>query len=122
MPAEKKDDQLEKKVIDIFSQLIINISKSDIEKDCHQLGKSNTIVRFINQKFGKDVLEKKFEVNKCIGNSKLGFNLENKLFVCENLTPYNQHLAWMCRELKRAKKIYNCWTSKRIIKLKRIMK
>ena len=38
------DDQLEKKVIDIFSQLNINISKSDIEKDCHQLGKSNTLL------------------------------------------------------------------------------
>ena len=25
----------------------------------------------------------------------------------------------MCRELKRRKKIYNCWTSKGIIKLKR---
>ena len=43
MPAEKKDDQLEKKVIDIFSQLIINISKSDIEKDCHQLGLSQLL-------------------------------------------------------------------------------
>ena len=58
-----KDDQHEEKVIDIFSQLNINISKSDNE-DCHQLGKSNTIVRFINQKFCKDALEKKFEVNK----------------------------------------------------------
>ena len=34
-------------VIDIFSQLNISISKSDIE-DCQQLCKSNTFVRFIN--------------------------------------------------------------------------
>ena len=34
------------------------------------------------------------------------------------LTPYNQRLAWMCRELKRAKKIYYCWISKGIIKFK----
>ena len=47
IPAEVKDDQLEEKVIDIFSQLSISLSKSDIE-DCHQLGKSNTIVRFVN--------------------------------------------------------------------------
>ena len=104
-----KDDQLEEKVIDIFSQLNISLSKSDIE-DCHWLGKSNTIVRFVNWKFCKDAPEKKFDVNKLIDNSKLGFN---------NLTPYNQVLAWMCRELKRRKKIYNCWTSKGIIKLKR---
>ena len=92
---EVKHDQLEEKVI-IFSQLNISLSKSNLE-DCHELGKSNTTVRFVNRKFCKDVLEKKSDVNKCTGNSKLGFNVENKLFVCENLTPYNQHLAWMCR-------------------------
>ena len=108
--AEVKDDQLEEKAVDTFSQLSISISKSNIEY-CHRLGKSNIIVRFNNRKFCKDVLEKKFEVNKRIDNSKLGFNVENKLFVCENLTTYNQRLAWMCRELKRA----------RIIKLNRTM-
>ena len=69
------DDQLEEKVIDIFSKLNISISKSDNE-DCHQLYKSNTIVRFVNWKFCKDALEKTFEVNKCIDNSKLGFNVK----------------------------------------------
>ena len=47
------DNLLEDKVIDIFSQLNIIISKSDIE-DCHNLGKTNlknTIVRFVNRKF-----------------------------------------------------------------------
>ena len=83
-----KDDQLEEKVIDIFSQLNISLSKSDIE-DCHQLGKSNTIVRFVNRKFCKDALEKKFDLNKHIDNSRISFNVENKLFVCKNLTPYN---------------------------------
>ena len=47
IPAEVKDYQLEEKVIDIFSQLSISLSKSDIE-DYHQLGKSNTFVRFVN--------------------------------------------------------------------------
>ena len=100
------------------SQLNISLFKSHIE-DCHRLGKSNTIVRFVNRKFWKDALEKKFDINKPTDNSKLGFNVENKLLVCENLTPYNQRLPWMRRELKRGKKIYNCWTSKGIIKLKR---
>ena len=112
--AKVKNDQLEEKVIDIFSQLNISLSKSDIEVS-HRLGKSNTIFRFVNRKFCKDSLEKKFHVNKYIDNSKLSFNVETKLFVCKNLTPYNQRLAWMCGELKRGKKIYNCWTSKEII-------
>ena len=51
----------------------------------------------------------------------IGVNVENKLFVCENLTPCNQHLAWMCRELKSTKKIYNCWTSIGTIELKSTM-
>ena len=73
IPTEVKDNQLEEKVMHIFSQLNISLSKSDIE-DCHQLGKSNTIVRFVNRKFCKDVLEKKFDVNKRIDNSKFGLN------------------------------------------------
>ena len=50
IPGKVKDDQLQEKVIYIFSQLNIGISKADIE-DCHQLGKSNTTVRFVNRKF-----------------------------------------------------------------------
>ena len=49
IPAEVKDDQLEEKVIDIFSQLNISIFKSDIEY-CRQLGKSNAIVKLYQSK------------------------------------------------------------------------
>lgn len=48
-------------------------------------------------------MEKKFEVNKHINKSKLGFNVK------KNLTPYNQYM-------------YNGWTSKGTIKLKRRVK
>ena len=48
---------------------------------------------------------------------------ENKLFICENLTPYTQSLAYVGREgvKKRAKKIHNSWSNKRIIKFRRTM-
>ena len=39
-------------------------------------------------------------------------------FVIENLTPYNQHLPWKCRELKRAKKIHKVWSMKGVIKIR----
>ena len=42
-----------------------------------------------------------------------------KLYMSENLTPYNQHLAWKCRELKRAGVIHSSWSSKGIVKLRR---
>ena len=54
------DNLFEHKVIDIFSQLNITISKSDIES-CHRLDKENpknTIVRFVNRKLCNDALEK----------------------------------------------------------------
>ena len=92
IPEEVKDNQLVEKFIDIFSQLNISVSKSDIE-DCHRLGQSNTIVMFINEKFYKDVLEKKFEVNNRIDISNIGLNVENQLLLRENLTLYNQRLA-----------------------------
>ena len=37
----------------------------------------------------------------------------------KNVTPYNQHLAWKCRELKRAGVIHSSSSSKDIIKLRR---
>ena len=113
--VDMKEEQLEQKVIDIFSHLNISISKLDIE-DCHRLGKSNAIVRFLNRKVCKVALKKKFEVSRLIDNSKLGFKRENKLFICDNFTPYNQRLAWMCDELKRAKKIHNSCSNKGITK------
>ena len=92
IPVDVKDEQLEQKIIDIFSHLNISISKPDIE-DCHRLNKSNTIVRFVNCKVCKDALEKKFEVNRLVDNTKLGFKRETKLFICENLTSYNHRLV-----------------------------
>ena len=50
IPSSVHDSLLEDKVIDMFSQLNITISKSDSE-DCHRLGKANpknTIVQFVN--------------------------------------------------------------------------
>ena len=99
-------------------QLILQLQKNDVE-DCHRLGKSskNTIVCFVNRKHCNAILSKKFETSK-IDKSKLGFESNVKLYVSENLTPYNQHLAWKCRELKRAGIIHSSWSSKGIVKLR----
>ena len=43
----------------------------------------------------------------------------SKICVSENLTPYNQRLAWKCRELKIAKKIHKVWSMKGVIKIRR---
>ena len=103
IPATVADDYLENKVTDIFRCLKINIDPLDIE-DCHRLGNStpkNTIVRFVNQEFCKKALEAKLDLQK-INNAESHFDTSSVLYFSENQTPYNQYLAWKCRELKRA--------------------
>ena len=119
IPPQIPDEKLEEKVIEVFGAMNIAITKNDVE-DCHRLGKSseNTIARFVNRKHCNAILSKKFETSK-IDKSKLGFESNVKLYVSENLTPYNQHLASKCRELKRAGVIHSSWSSKGIIKLRR---
>ena len=110
--------KLEEKVIEVFAAMNIAITKNDVE-DCHRLGKSSksTIAWFMNRKSCYAILSKKSETSK-IDKSKLGFEWNVKLYVSENLTPYNQHLACKCRELKTARVIHNSWSSKGIIKLR----
>ena len=55
-----------------------------------------------------------------IDKVKLGFP-EINVFFNENLTPYNQNLAWKCRELKRAEKIHSTQSRKGVIKFRCIM-
>ena len=60
IPGSVPDDQLEEKVIKIFNQINVKINTFHIE-DCHRMGKSKktNIVRFVNRKNCKAVLEKK---------------------------------------------------------------
>ena len=117
IPKTVKDEELESKVIDIFSALNISITTKDVE-DCHHLGKDgkNTIVGFVNRKPCYEALNTKMDLRK-IGNS-LAFQPDVKLYVSENLTPYNQYLEWKCRELKRASLIHSSWSSGGVIKLR----
>ena len=66
IPANVTDDELEGKVIDIFSYLGIEVKGSD-KKDCHRLGYANaknTIIRFVNRKFCYQAVDKKMKLHK----------------------------------------------------------
>ena len=107
IPKTVKDEELESKVIDVFSALNISITSQNVE-DCHHFGKDgkNTIVRFINRKHCYQALNRKMDLRK-IDNSSLAFHQDVKLYLSENLTPYNQYLGWKCREFKRASLIHS---------------
>ena len=104
IPSDIGDDSLEDKVIEMLAEAHIVATKSDID-DCHRLGKNgSTIVQFVNRKFCNVISEKKLIYTKILTSLNLVFS---KICVSENLTSYNQRLAWKCRELKIAKKIHN---------------
>ena len=71
----------------------------------------------MNCKFCKKALEAKFDFQK-INNAKLHFDTSFVLFFSENVTPYNQYLAWKSRDLKRANLIHSTWSSKGLIKIR----
>ena len=79
-----------------------------------------TILRFVNRKFCNLILDKKHELKK-IDNAKLCFQNNVKLFDSENLSPFNQRLAWKCRELRQASKIHSAFNSKGIVKIHHTM-
>ena len=110
------DDSLEDKVM--LGEVDIVATKSDIKNSQRLVNNGNTIVWFVNRKFYNVILEKQFELHKNNDKSKLGFGNDTKIYVSENLTPYNQHLASKCRELKSAKKTQKVWSMKDIIKIR----
>ena len=107
--------------IEIFNKINVKINTFDID-DCHCMGESKktTIVCFIIRKNCKAVLEISW-VNRYLDNDKLVFQSDARIYVSKNLTPYNHHLAWKCRELKRAGKIHSCWSAKGVVKIRKTM-
>ena len=89
------------------------VNDNDIEA-CHQVGKSKdgvpkkTIVRFCNRKNSKRALYNRKRLSPSSMDS-IGLG-KTRIFISENLTNYNNMLAYRCRKLKRAniiKKILN---------------
>ena len=122
IPATVSDDHLEHKMLNICKSMNLPVENSDIE-GCHRIGKSDpktTIVRFVNRKFCNLILDKKHELKK-IDNAKLCFQNNVKLFVSENLSPFNERLAWKCKELRQASKIHSAFSSKGIVKIRHTM-
>ena len=56
-----------------------------------------------------------------VDKAKLSFQINVTLFVSEILSPFNQSLAWKCRELRRANIIHSAFSSKGIVKIRHKM-
>ena len=56
-----------------------------------------------------------------INKTDLGFKPDVALYISENLTPFNQCLAWQCRKLKRTRLIHSCWSLRGVVKIRHAM-
>ena len=113
IPNSISDDNLESTVINVLSKATnAHVTADDIEA-CHKICKSKgnskkTIVRFINRKHCKCALVNRKKL-KSFNSESIG--LPNvKLYFNENLTEYNNILAFYGRKLKRAGLINSTYT------------
>ena len=103
------DDNLESTVVNVLSKATnVHVTPHDIEA-CHRIGKSKkTILRFINRKHCKCALVNRKKL-KSFNSESIG--LPNvKLYFNENLTEYNNTLAFYGCKLKRAGLINSTYT------------
>ena len=77
-------------------------------------------MQFVHRKFCNDALEKKKKLIS-LNKTEVGFIPDVPLYIGDNWTTFNQCLAWQCRELKRARLIHSCWSSKGIVKIRSTM-
>ena len=124
IPNSISDNNLESTVINVLSKATnVHIRVDDIEA-CHRIGKSKgnskkTIARFINSKHCKCALINKKKL-KCF-NSEIIWLSNVKLYFSENLTEYNNTLAFYCRKLKPAGLINGAYTLNGTVHILRIV-
>ena len=113
-----QDSELESTVTSILSDIDVNVESREVE-EYHRIGKSNngskkTIIRFVNRKYCKKALlnRKQLERNNL---KKHHLVSGTRIFINENLTVKNEHLAFNCRQLKKKelyiRHIYEEWCS-----------
>ena len=95
----------------------INVSPDELHS-CHWLNKTDrVIVKFKCRKHRQNVLyNRKNLQSKVLELTELTFS--GKLFVNKSLSHENHQLAYKCRKLKSARKIYSTWFYKNSVNIK----
>ena len=106
IPKDVEHTKLEGIVISIFNQVCFHrINSRDIVA-CHRLSEKidSVIIKFLNKKDSVALLNSKLAL-KQLDTASISPNCQ-KIYVNEHLTPYMDQIAYKCRCLKRANKIY----------------
>ena len=118
IPDDVSDENLEEKVIQVHSEIQVNVSSSDVEA-CHRIGKSKispkkAIARFINRKHTKKALiNRKTLIN--INKSSLSLSSSDNIFINENLTPMNNQLPSIVGNLNVMVRFYKTYSRDDVI-------
>ena len=108
IPQSVKSKDLEDKVINVLDKVNVNVTKNDIEA-CHRLGDSKkTIVRFVNRRHSFEALKNK-KMLMSVDPTSIGLDKNTNLFLSQNLSDYNNKIAFHCRELRRKRLIDSTW-------------
>ena len=104
IPDRVQGSELESRVTSILSDIDVNVESREVE-ECHRIGKSNngskeTIIRFVNRKYYKKALLNRKQLER-IDLRKHHLVSGTRIFINENLTVKNEHLAFNCRQLKK---------------------
>ena len=104
-----KSKDLEDKVNNVLDKVNVKETKNDIEA-CHRSGDSRkTIVRFVSQKHSCEALENT-KMLVSVNLTSIGLDKNTNLFLFQNLSDYNNKIAFHCRELRRKRLIDLAWT------------
>ena len=118
IPDSVQDSELESTVTSILSDIDVNVESREVE-ECHRIGKSNngskkTIIRFVNRKYCKKALLNRKQLER-IDLRKHHLVSGTRIFINENLTVKNEHLAFNCRQLKKRSYIFSTFTKNGIV-------
>ena len=123
IPDSVSDDDIEKTVTAILSDIDVQVTVNDVEA-CHRIGQSDknkskkTIIRFVDRKHCRKILENKKELASS-DFSKYNFPVSTKTFANENLTFKNETLAFHGRKLKREGHIFSSYTRNGVVFIKK---
>ena len=122
IPDSVKQQELEKKVIEIAKAVDIAITPNEIEA-CHRLhqnrnqrGPKRTIVRFVNRKLAENLIKKGKEFGKREIFEKA--NLPTKIYINNNLCSYYRFLWGKVKSLYNRHAIHSFWVFNGTINLR----
>ena len=120
IPQSVEQEHLEKYVLDLLSAIDVNTDSYHVV-GCHRFAKKrnqdppNVIIRFTNRKIAYDALLNKYKLGNDEVKEKL--ELQNNIYISENLTPANDDIFKACRRLKKFNKIQKVITRNGHIKI-----